>query len=195
MKKLILGAMLLALASAMPLSANAGVSVSIGISLPPPIVVAAPPEVILLPSTGVYVAPDLAIDLFFFDGWWWRPWEGHWYRSRNYRSGWAYYDGAPSFYERVPPRWREDYRAHRWHGREWDYHRISHQQLQQIWQRNYREQSRRPSQARSQQARPQRYQADRPHSQGREPHREDNRPREARPQQSRPPHGGPEGRR
>ena len=187
MKKLFLGAMLLALALSVPIPTMAGVTVQIGIPLPPPIVFPAPPGVILLPHTGVYVAPDVAVDLFFFDGWWWRPWQGRWYRSRDYRSGWGYYEGVPSFYGRVPPRWREDYREHRWNGREWHYQRVSHPELQRIHQRNVREQSRPQPQVRPQQARSQ----------------PQVRPQQARPQQpersarehSQSPHGGPEGRR
>ena len=142
MKKLLFGAMLLALAISVPIPTMAQVSVQIGIPLPPPIAFSAPPETVLLPGTGVYVAPDLAVDFFFFDGWWWRPWEGRWYRSQNYRSGWGYYNGVPSFYGRVPSGWRDDYRDHRWDGREWHYQRVSHPQLQQIHQRNVREESR-----------------------------------------------------
>ena len=62
MKKLLFGAMLLALAISVPIPTMAQVSVQIGIALPPPIAFPAPPAVILLPNTGVYVAPDLAVD-------------------------------------------------------------------------------------------------------------------------------------
>ncbi|MCG7852783.1 MAG: hypothetical protein MIO92_09700, partial [Methanosarcinaceae archaeon] len=60
-------------------------------NLPPPIPFAAPPELIVLPETYVYVAPDIDVDLFFWNGWWWRPWEGRWFRSRNYNRDWGYY--------------------------------------------------------------------------------------------------------
>ena len=188
MKKLLFGAMLLALAISVPIPTMAGVEVQIGIPLPPPIAFPAPPEVVLLPHTGVYVAPDLAVDFFFFDGWWWRPWEGRWYRSRNYRSGWGYFNGVPSFYGRVPSGWRDEYREHRWEGREWHYQRISHPQLQQIWQRNIRKQSRPQPQVRLQQARPQQSRAARPQPQVRQQQR-------SAPQHSQSPHGGSEGRR
>jgi len=195
MKKILWGAMFLGLAITVPIPTMAQVSIHIGFPPPPRIVVAAPPEVVLLPHTGVYVAPDLAVDLFFFDGWWWRPWEGRWYRSRDYRSGWAHYNAIPSFHGRVPPGWRDDYRAHRWQGREWRYERISHPQLRQIYQRNYREQSRRQPQVRPQQAGPQRYQADRPQPQERTLQSDVGGSQQSRPQQSRSPRGGPEGRR
>jgi len=202
MKKLLFGAMLLALAISVPIPTMAGVEVRIGIPLPPPIVFSAPPVVVLLPHTGVYVAPDVAVDFFFSDGWWWRPWEGRWYRSRNYRSGWGYYDGVPSFYGRVPSGWRDEYREHRWEGREWHYQRVSHPQLQQMWHRNAREQSRPQPQVRPQQARPQQSQTARSQPQVRQQQREVARPQQARPQEqqrsapqhSQSPHGGSEGR-
>jgi hypothetical protein len=203
MKKLLFGAIFLALVISLPVPTTAQVSIHIGIPLPPPIVFSRPPEVVLLPHTGVYVAPDLAVDLFFFDGWWWRSWEGRWYRSQNYRSGWGYYNGVPSFHGRVPSGWRDDYRAHRWNGHEFHYQRLSHPELQQIWQRKLRKQSQPQQRVSPQQSRPQRYQADRPQSQGRTLQRDIGRSQQSRPQQpprsgpqeSRSPHGKPEGRR
>ena len=59
MKKSFFGALLLALVIAVPVPTMAGVSVDVSIGLPP-IVFAAPPEVIVLPDTiGVYVVPDI----------------------------------------------------------------------------------------------------------------------------------------
>src|SRR5512139_976789 len=88
MKRLLLGTMLLALLIVVPIPTLAGVSININFPLPPPIVFAAPPSVIVLPDTDdVYVDPDIDVDLFFWNGWWWRPWEGRWYRSRYYDYG------------------------------------------------------------------------------------------------------------
>jgi len=64
MKKLFLGAMLLALAISVPIPTMGQVSVQVGIPLPPPITFSAPPETVLLPGTGVYAGPDIAVDLF-----------------------------------------------------------------------------------------------------------------------------------
>jgi hypothetical protein len=101
MKKLIFGTMLMALVFVAPIPTMAEVSVHVGISLPPPIVFASPPELVVLPETYVYVVPDAEVDIFFYNGWWWRPWEGHWYRSRHYGSGWVYYRSVPSFYRGI----------------------------------------------------------------------------------------------
>jgi len=131
MKRILFKTILLTLVLAFPVTAMAGVDVSI--SLPPLIVFAAPPEVVVIPETYVYVVPDSREEIYFYNGWWWRPWEGRWYRSRHYASGWAYYQRVPSFYRRVPSGWRDDYRDHRWGGHPWNYQRIPHQQLNKNW--------------------------------------------------------------
>jgi len=101
---------------------------------PPPIAFESPPYVIVMPDTNdVYVVPDINIDLYFWNGWWWRPWGGRWYRSPYYDRGWDYYNAVPSFYFDVDPGWRGYYRDHNWYGHRWNYERIPNQQLQQNW--------------------------------------------------------------
>ncbi|RPH86309.1 MAG: hypothetical protein EHM66_04415, partial [Deltaproteobacteria bacterium] len=105
MNKLFLGKMLITLIMIAPAPAMAmggRVDVGVSIPLPPPIVFAAPPEMVVIPETYVYVVPDVDVDIFFYGGWWWRLWEGRWYRSQNYSSGWAHYQNVPSFYREVP---------------------------------------------------------------------------------------------
>jgi hypothetical protein len=140
----------LLMALLVPLSATGqvGVSVSVNVPLPPPIVLPAPPEVVVLPDSNVYVVPDVEDDIFFSGGWWWRPWQGRWYRSRYYDRGWAFYRAAPPpFYRHVPPGWRNDYREHRWRGREWHHERIPHAHMQRnwrVWERDGHWQQRHP---------------------------------------------------
>ncbi|PKN18985.1 MAG: hypothetical protein CVU71_09380 [Deltaproteobacteria bacterium HGW-Deltaproteobacteria-6] len=133
MSNFVLGKILIALTFLLPAQAMAGVNVDINIALPPPVIFAAPPALVVLPETYVYVVPDSDVDIFFYSGWWWRPWEGRWYRSRDYNSGWRYYRRVPSFYVWIPSEWRNDYRAHRWRGHQWDYQPIPHQQVQRNW--------------------------------------------------------------
>ena len=133
MKKLLLGTILLVLVIVVPIPTMAGVNIGIGISLPP-IVFNAPPHVVVMPDTyDVYAVPDIGVELFFWNGWWWRPWEGRWYRSHYYNQGWAYYDNVPSFYFDVDPGWRRYYRDHTWSGHRWNYKRIPHRELQRNW--------------------------------------------------------------
>jgi hypothetical protein len=133
MNKLFRRAVFLALLLAAPLLTPAGAGANDGIGLPPPIIFGAPPQLIVLPETYVYVVPDVNADIYFYDGWWWRPWEGRWYRSAYYDSGWAYYRRVPGFYVWIPSGWRDDYRDHRWKGHPWNYQRLPHQQVQQNW--------------------------------------------------------------
>lgn len=133
MQKTFFGILLLGLVIVSPFPSRAGVDVGVNISLPLPIVFVAPPELIVLPETNVYVVPDIEAEIYFYGGWWWRPWEGGWYRSRHYDSDWSYYEQVPSFYRRIPSDWRNDYRERRWRGNQWDYQQIPHQQVQQNW--------------------------------------------------------------
>lgn len=134
MKILFLRIVLLGSMLALPQSTMAQVTVNIGISLPPPIPFAAPPRLVVLPETYVYAVPDVAVDIFFFDGWWWRPWEGRWYRSREYNRGWQHYGYVPSFYHKIPRGWRRDYREHHWHGHQWYAKPVHHRDVQRYWQ-------------------------------------------------------------
>jgi hypothetical protein len=198
MKKILFGTTLLASVLLFSVPTMAEVNIGISIPLPPLIVFASPPEVVVIPETYVYVVPDSDVDIFFYDGWWWRPWEGRWYRSRHYGSGWVYYQRVPSFYARVPSGWRSDYRDHRWGGHQWDYQRIPHQQLQRNWstwkksnhwekQQTWGVQGLKPrtrSQQPSQAVRP-KSQA-KPQSREVQPQESRSQPREVKPQQSRP---------
>ena len=134
MKQLFFGTLLLASVIVVPIPTMAEVNISVGISLPPPIVFEAPPDVIVLPDTNeVYVVPGIDVDIFFWNGWWWRLWEGRWYRSHYYNRGWGYYNNVPSFYFDVDPGWRGYYRNHDWHGHRWNYERIPDRRLRQNW--------------------------------------------------------------
>jgi len=134
MKSVLCGALLLALAIVVPLPTMAQVGITVNIPLPPAMTFAAPPNVVVLPDTNdVYVVPGVAVDLFFVNGWWWRFWEGRWYRSHYYDRGWGYYQRVPRFYFDVDPNWRASYRDHTWNGHRWNYEPIPNRQLQQNW--------------------------------------------------------------
>ncbi len=91
---------------------------------PPPVAYEGQPETVVLPGTNVYVVPDLATDLFFASGYWWRPYGAGWYRSAYYDRGWVPYGGVPAFYRGVPRNWRYNYAHHTWNGRPWNYQRV-----------------------------------------------------------------------
>ena len=104
--------------------AQAEVNINVGIS-PPPLVIHGPPELVVIPGTYVYFLPDVQVDVFFYHGYWYRPYGGRWYRSVSYEGPWGYITSAyvPRVFFRLPPRFRsmEVYR------------RIPHRELHRNW--------------------------------------------------------------
>lgn len=133
MLKYLVGHLLLTLALVFPLPASAQLNVNINISVPPPVTIVEPPRLVVMPETYVYVAPELDVDIFFYDGWWWRSWENRWYRSRSYSSGWVYYRYEPVFYQDIPRDWRRSYRERRWREYHWDHQPIPYHEVEQNW--------------------------------------------------------------
>jgi hypothetical protein len=57
-------------------------------------VYAATPDLVTV-SPGVQVVADYDEPVFFTDGFYWRFYDGYWYRSNNYATGWYYYERPP----------------------------------------------------------------------------------------------------
>lgn len=81
----------------------------VGVTVPlPPLVIGAPPGLVVIPGTYAYYAPDVSVDIFFYHGFWYRPYRGQWYVSRAYGGPWN-----RTTIKRVPPVLRKvhpDYR-------------------------------------------------------------------------------------
>ena len=86
---------------------NAGVHVSVGINLPV-YRFAAPPPLVVIPGTYAYFVPDAGVDIFFYHDYWYRPYEGRWYRARSYNGPWGYVapGRVPGFFLNLPPNYR-----------------------------------------------------------------------------------------
>jgi hypothetical protein len=69
-------------------SARAEVNLNINIGAPP-VVVAEPANVALIPGSGVYFVVDAGPDLFFHAGFWWSPRGDRWYRAEMYNGPWV----------------------------------------------------------------------------------------------------------
>ncbi len=107
----------------MPAAAHAGpnVNVNIGVPGPPPVVVAAPPQLMVVPGSRVYYAPDLSVDFFSYGGRYYTVHDGGWFVARSYHGPWTFVAVErvprpvrvlPVAYYRVPPdHWK--------HGRGW----------------------------------------------------------------------------
>ena len=102
----------LVLVSAKTAQAEVNVNINIG---PPPIVVSEPPEVVMMPQTGIYFVPSASFDVFFYDGYWWSPRGDRWYRANQYKGPWGIvqrnYIPAPLF--KVPNNYRVVYKKER----------------------------------------------------------------------------------
>ncbi len=90
---------------------DAGVQVGIGINIPV-FTFAAPPPLVVIPGTYAYVVPDVDIDILFYQGYWWRPYGGGWYRAGFYNGPWTLVAPArvprgllelPPSYRSIPP--------------------------------------------------------------------------------------------
>jgi hypothetical protein len=98
------------------------VNVNIG---PPPIFVAEPPEVVLVPGSQVYFVPGVDFNVFFYNNFWWSPRGDRWYRSRAYNGPWGIVERrfVPGPVFRVPHDYRRFYARERhipygeWRGR------------------------------------------------------------------------------
>lgn len=127
-------ALFLTLALAQPYGSYAGVNIDINISPPPFFPIPVPPAVVLIPGAGVYFVPDIDMDIFFYEGYWYRPHRDEWFRSRDYNGPWAYVvpKRLPPPLLRVPPGFRNpsykheripyrDFERH-WKGRDRERH-------------------------------------------------------------------------
>jgi hypothetical protein len=123
---------LLALTAGFAATSAARVDVNVGINVPlPPFVIPAPPPVVVIPNSYVYYVPDVDVDILFYHGYWYRPYQGQWFRARSYNGPWAHLPPhrVPPALVSLPPNW------HMPPGHQ----RIPHGQLKKNWNRWERE--------------------------------------------------------
>jgi len=130
--------------------ARAEVSVNINIG-PPPIVVAEPPVVVMVPQSRIYYVPDIDIDVFFFAGYWWSPRGERWYRARSYNGPWVHmkpsgvpraviymprdYRGRYAHERHIPhDEWKRGYDS--WERKNWNAHRSWEKEREQEWKKH-----------------------------------------------------------
>ena len=106
----------------------AEVNVDINIGVPPPFVLPAPPLVVVIPGTYVYLVPDIDVHILFYQGYWYRPYKEHWYRARSYDGPWGYLAPArvPRVLVDIPPHY---YRVPK------GYHRIPYGDMRGNWEK------------------------------------------------------------
>jgi len=73
-------------------AAHAGgqVNINVRIGEPPPVVVYAPPTMVLMPEPQMYVAVGVPYDIFFLNGSYYYFHAGHWFLGPAYGGPWTY---------------------------------------------------------------------------------------------------------
>jgi hypothetical protein len=87
------------------------VKINIGLGVPP-IVLTAPPQLVVVPGTPVFYAPDVSANLFFYKGRYYTVANGVWSRAPAYNGPWAVIQigqvpapvvAVPVEYYKIPP--------------------------------------------------------------------------------------------
>ncbi len=109
--------------------ARVGVGVEVGL---PSFVISAPPALVVIPETYVYMVPDISVEILFYHGFWYRPYGGVWYRATSYNGPWVVLSPyrVPQALLTLPP-------DHRWVPP--GYRRIPYADLRGNWSRWERE--------------------------------------------------------
>jgi len=81
-----------------PTMARAQVHVNVNIGPPAPVIVQAPPPMLLLPEPDVYVAVGIPYDVFFVGGRYYYLHGNHWFWGPGYGGPWTYVE-----YRMLPP--------------------------------------------------------------------------------------------
>jgi hypothetical protein len=91
--------------------AETSVSINIG---PPAVVVASPPEMVVIPNSLVYYAPGVEVDLLFHRDYWYTRNGNRWFRSHSYNGPWNVVGrrAVPAEIVRVPRNYRTLYARH-----------------------------------------------------------------------------------
>lgn len=97
---------------------------------PPRMEIADPPELLHIPGRYVYFVPGTAEDIFYYHGYWYRPYKGHWFRSESYNGRWNYIRDVPPSLIDLP----SDYRSS-----SSQFDRIPYADLGQNWEKWERE--------------------------------------------------------
>ena len=85
--------------------------VRVRVPVPPPVFFPAPPQLVLIPGSDMYYAPDIEDEIVFSRGYYWRPYEGRWYRSRYHSGPWHHMERrmVPRGVIGLPPDFRHHY--------------------------------------------------------------------------------------
>jgi len=79
--------LLTALILVAPATGAAEVNVNINVPLPG-LVISSPPSMAVIPGTYVYYPPEVSANIFFYQGYWYRPHHEGWFIANGYNGPW-----------------------------------------------------------------------------------------------------------
>jgi hypothetical protein len=94
-----------------PQQSKAGVNVHVDIPLPR-LFLPLPPPLVVIPGTYAYYPPEVEADIFFYRGYWYRPYRDRWFLSADYNGPWRVTDRVPRVLRGLPPTYRHHPPSH-----------------------------------------------------------------------------------
>jgi len=75
---------------------------------PPAYAFPGPPDVVPIPGTYAYMVPGIDVDIFFYQGYWYRLFGGRWFVATAYSGPWLFAPARriPRVLLTLPPNWR-----------------------------------------------------------------------------------------
>jgi hypothetical protein len=70
---------------------------------PPALAIRVKPRLVVIADTGLYYAPDVSADLFFYGGAWYRFHQNCWFQAGAYSGPWARIQTVPQVFYTIPP--------------------------------------------------------------------------------------------
>jgi hypothetical protein len=104
---------IIAVSAASVAASDVKITIGLGIpSVPPPIVITTPPQLVVVPGTSVYYAPEMPANLFFYKGRYYTAVNNVWSMAPAYNGPWAVIQigrvpppilSVPVEYYKIPP--------------------------------------------------------------------------------------------
>ncbi len=89
---------------------EAGLQDEHNIRFPPPVFLHGRYPKVVIPGTYVYMIADIEVNILFYEGYWYRPYEGRWFWAEFYNGPWTYLNPSevPRALIKLPAKYRRE---------------------------------------------------------------------------------------